>query len=359
MFPMDETPIELVGLTMDEVVEAARTRIGRGFGVARKVYLRAILDAVYDPGEHGLGEARAEAWRRCFRFELPAVTKTIDEEDDEGRHTSKAVLRARDGLEYECVRIPMPNGYSTLCLSSQVGCKMGCTFCETGRMGLLRNLTAAEIVSQVIVARSVLGWEIKNVVFMGMGEALDNADNVLQALRVLNDRKGLHIGQQRITVCTVGHAEGIRKLAGLGWKRLNLSVSLNAPTDEARSSIMPFNKKVPLAALKEALAAYPKRSCFFLAVNYCLMPGINDRREDAAGIRRFLEGLGNSVVNLIPYNPGSHPIARAPSEEEIARFVRWLDEEKVPVRRRVTRGRSVMAACGQLGNVELRRPRAS
>lgn len=349
--------IDLLGHTLDEIGALARERMPTGYGVARRIYLNAILDGKFEPENHGLGAAAVKAWLENFRLFLPSVVRVIDEPDDEGRVTSKAVLRAFDGLEYECVRIPMNRGTSTLCISSQVGCKMACSFCETGKMGLLRNLSAAEIVAQLVVARAVLGWEIKNVVFMGMGEALDNADAVLQTLRVINDRKGFHIGQQRITVCTAGHVEGIQKLAALGWKRLNLSVSLNAPEDELRASIMPINRKNPLSALKSALAAYPQRSGFFLAVNYCLMPAINDRREHAAGIARFFDGLGKAVINLIPYNPGSQPLTRAPTEEEIARFIAWLDEEKVPVRRRVTRGRSVMAACGQLGNVELRRKR--
>jgi 23S rRNA (adenine2503-C2)-methyltransferase len=357
-------PIDILGLTLDELTCAAKQRMPRGFGAARPIYLQAILDGRFAPEEHGLGAQAVAAWREHFTLRLPEVVRQGEERDDLGRATTKVVLRSPDGLLYESVRIPMGGREhgegdpgqpkATLCLSSQVGCKMGCSFCETGRMGLLRDLTAAEIVGQLVLARAVLRWSIQNLVFMGMGEALDNADQLIQALRVLNDKRGLHVSQQKITVCTVGHAEGIRKLRALGWKRLNLSVSLNAPNDTARSALMPFNKKVPLDALIAALAEYPQRSCFVLAVNYCLLPGINDRREDAAGVADFCRRVGRSVVNLIPYNPGSRPIARAPSEEEIARFIGWLDQERIPVRRRITRGRSVMAACGQLGDPSLR-----
>jgi 23S rRNA (adenine2503-C2)-methyltransferase len=224
-------------------------------------------------------------------------------------------------------------------------------------MGLLRDLSAGEIVSQVVVARSVLGWDAKNLVFMGMGEALDNADNVIQALRVLNDKRGLSFSQQRITVCTVGHKEGLARLGALGWKRLNLAFSLNAATDEQRSSLMPINRKTSLETTIEALAAYPLRRNFTFAVNYCLMPGLNDSREDSRAVARVVERLGRVLLNLIPYNPGSEPLTRAPSEDDISRFIAWLEEDGVPVRRRKTKGRSVMAACGQLGNVDLRRSR--
>jgi 23S rRNA (adenine2503-C2)-methyltransferase len=190
---------------------------------------------------------------------------------------------------------------------------------------------------------------------MAMGEALDNADNVIQALKVLVDKRGLHFSQERITICTSGHAEGISKLAALGWKRLNLSISLNAANDEARSRVMPVNRKTPLAELQRILTDYPQRRNFILGVNYCLMPGMNDARQDVTDIAAFCKPLGRVLVNLIPYNPGNAPLTRAPSEDEVVQFIGWLREAGLPVRRRITKGRSIMAACGQLGNVELRK----
>jgi 23S rRNA (adenine2503-C2)-methyltransferase len=224
-------------------------------------------------------------------------------------------------------------------------------------MGLLRSLSAAEIVAQLVVARAQ-GFAVRNLVFMGMGEALDNADAVIQALRVLTDPGGLAISQERITVCTVGRIDGLQRLAQAGFKRLNLSVSLNAPDDALRSSLMPVNKVLPLSELQAALASYRPRRNFALGVNYCLLPGINDAPEHAAGVARFCAPLGRVMVNVIPYNPGNAPLTRAPEEAEIDRFIDCLRDEGLPVRRRVTKGRSVMAACGQLGNVELRRKRA-
>ncbi|HEY2735445.1 MAG TPA: radical SAM protein, partial [Polyangiales bacterium] len=258
-----------------------------------------------------------------------------------------------DGLECECVLLPMGRERSTLCVSSQVGCKMGCRFCETARMGLLRHMTTAEIVSQLLVARHVLSWEFRNVVFMGMGEALDNP-NMIQTLRVLTDGSGLSLSQERITVCTVGRVDSIEQLRALGLRRLNLSVSLNAANDTLRSELMPVNRTTPLAQLQAALANYRPRNNFVLGVNYCLMPGKNDGHEHAREVAEFCRPLGRIMLNVIPYNPGSVPITRAPSEAEIETFIECLRAEGLPVRRRITKGRTVMAACGQLGNVQLR-----
>ena len=192
---------------------------------------------------------------------------------------------------------------------------------------------------------------------MGMGEALDNARNVIQAIRVLNDEAGLAIGQERLTVCTVGHVEGIRRLQSEGLKRLNLSISLNAANDSLRSEIMPINRRSDLSDLQQVLASYRPRRNFALGVNYCLLPGINDTDEDARAIAKFCEPLGRVLVNLIPYNPGTRPLTRAPEEHEVEQFIGWLRAEGLAVRERVTKGRSVMAACGQLGNPDARTQR--
>ena len=376
--------VDILGLTSDAFAAAARFALPKGHGIATQLYPQVMDAGRFALEDFSIAAESAIAWRKHFSVNLLEVASVVEEPGEFGT-TSKAILRTHDGYEIECVRIPMrsarpgsgvrspestvedhetpdpgprtPDGDIdyTLCLSSQVGCKMGCTFCETGRMGLIRHLTAAEIVSQVVTVRAKLGWPVRNLVFMGMGEALDNADNVIQALHVLADKRGLHYSQERITICTAGHAEGLAKLAALNWKRLNLSISLNAANDDARSRVMPVNRKTPLAELQRILAAYPQRKNFTLGVNYCLMPGMNDARQDAADVATFCKPLGRVLVNLIPYNPGNAPLTRAPEEEEIVRFIGWLREDGLPVRRRITKGRSIMAACGQLGNVELRK----
>ncbi len=344
------------GFTADGFIAAARELVPRGFGAARDLYKQAVLEGRFEPASLGLSAEAVGLYEAAFRFELPTVTSTVSEEGETGT-TAKAVLRLSDGYEVECVLIPMGRDKHTLCVSSQVGCKMGCTFCETARMGLLRHLSADEIVGQLLVARHVLGWDFKNVVFMGMGEALDNP-GLFHVLRLLNDPSGMRIAQECLTVCTVGSVDGIERLADAGFTRLNLSVSLNSADEGTRSRIMPVNRKHGLAELQAALAAYRPRRNFALGVNYCLMPGLNDTREDAARVASFCAPIARSLVNVIPYNPGNAPLTRAPSDEEVDAFIGWLREEGLAVRRRVTKGRSVMAACGQLGNAELRRGRA-
>jgi 23S rRNA (adenine2503-C2)-methyltransferase len=347
--------LQLASFTGAELAALAKARLPRGHGAAHALYRRAMREQAFEPQAEGLGPEACSAWQAGFALDLPSVVRVAEEDTDLGP-TAKLVLALHDGLECEAVVLPMGRGRTTLCISSQVGCKMGCKFCETARMGLLRSLAVHEIVGQILRAKS-LGYAIDNVVFMGMGEALDNADAVIQALRVITDPAGLAMGQEKVTVCTVGRIDGIRKLGQAGFRRLNLSVSLNAADDALRSALMPINRTVPLAELQAALVAYRPRANFAFGVNYCLLPGLNDAEEHAAGIARFCEPLGRVMVNLIPYNPGSAPLTRFPEEHEIERFVSYLRAHGLPVRRRITKGRSVMAACGQLGNVELRQKR--
>jgi len=346
-------PIDIHGCTQAELVRLARDRLECGAGVAAELYTDVMRSGELVPVRLGLGWRAAEAWGRSFRLDLPEPLRTVEEPGPVGT-TIKAVLRLADGLECECVSIPMGRDRFTLCVSSQVGCRMACAFCETARMGFLRDLTAAEIVGQLLVARHRLGWPVRNVVFMGMGEALDNPDGLVQALRVLTDGAGISLSQQRITVCTAGHVPGIARLRELGYKRLNLAISLNAATDEKRDALMPCNRRMPLAEVQRALVAYRQRRNFVFAVNYCLLPGLNDTPEDARAIARFCAPLGRVMINLIPYNPGSVPLARRPTDDEIVSFVALLRDEGLPVRRRIAKGDSVMAACGQLGNRALR-----
>jgi 23S rRNA (adenine2503-C2)-methyltransferase len=346
--------MDIGGLTGQELVAQARARLGRGHGVARAIYRDALKHGRFEPERHGLSERASAGWRAAFRLRLPQALRVVREQTETG-FTAKAVLRLHDGLECESVCLPMGHERTTLCVSSQVGCKMGCRFCETGRMGLLRSLSTAEIVGQLLCVAHVLELPFRNVVFMGMGEALDNFDALAQALRVLTDPAGMALSQERITVCTVGHVDGIRRLAAQGFKRLNLSVSLNATSDALRAELMPIARKTSLAELQAALIEYRPRRNFALGVNYCLLPGINDAPEHALGVARFCAPLERVMVNVIPYNPGSVPLTRPPTEDEIERFIGLLRDAGLPVRRRVTKGRSVMAACGQLGNIELRK----
>ena len=291
---------------------------------------------------------------------------------------------AAPALETESVLIPMIGKKRvlthTLCVSSQVGCAMGCTFCQTAQMGKIRDLTPGEIVGQWYAARHLLGCDtIRNIVFMGMGEPTDNLDNVLKAVEVLSGRDGPNVPMSKITISTVGNVDGLRRLAEKvhepGWHRLNLAVSLNAPTDAVRSQIMPVNRKWSMGALREAILDWPIYGAAKICFEYVLIPGVNDQREHAAQIADFVLGRGeyagqrrrtcaderdmrgalHGLINLIPYNPRENSPWPAPSEEQADRFLSWLIEEGVFAKRRRTKGRDTMAACGQLGNPALRR----
>ncbi|HSM73796.1 MAG TPA: 23S rRNA (adenine(2503)-C(2))-methyltransferase RlmN, partial [Desulfobacterales bacterium] len=237
---------------------------------------------------------------------------------------------------------------TTLCVSAQVGCRMGCRFCATGAMGFGRNLLPEEIVWQVWAARFRLAARVDNVVFMGMGEPLDNFAPLARALRVMSDQRGLDIAPRRITVSSAGHAEGIRRLGRLGLPNLRLAVSLNAADDRLRSRLMPINRRYPLACLKAALEGFPIGRDGVVLVEYVLLAGVNDARSDAAGLAAYLKGLVVRV-NLIAYNGGGRSGFAAPPAAQVARFRRWLAEEGVFCCRRQPRGRDILAACGQLG----------
>ncbi|MDL2269202.1 23S rRNA (adenine(2503)-C(2))-methyltransferase RlmN [Desulfosarcina sp. OttesenSCG-928-A07] len=270
---------------------------------------------------------------------------------------TKFVTRLTDGMAVESVVIPMlrpfPGSMSrrvTVCVSSQVGCRMGCRFCRTGKMGFFRNLTPAEIVGQVFSARHHFGEPVRNVVFMGMGEPLDNLENVCQAIRVMTDQRGLDIAGRRITVSTAGLADEIHSLARMDDIPVNLAVSLNAPDDVIRSRLMPVNNRFSMATLRESLFSYQqirKKTAVF--VEYVLIRGVNDEKFHAHALSRYLAPL-DAKVNLIPYNPGPAADFSAPSEAVCENFRHWLVAQGVFVRKREEKGSSIMAACGQLGS---------
>jgi 23S rRNA (adenine2503-C2)-methyltransferase len=245
------------------------------------------------------------------------------------------------------VVIPMAN-HSTVCISSQVGCAMGCRFCRTGRMGWRRNLTAAEIVAQVYTVKVKMGAAVRNVVFMGMGEPLDNLDNVMQAIAVLSDQRGLDIALRHITLSTVGLAPGIRRLAAQGWPQLKLAVSLNASNDEMRNRLMPVNRRHPMGSLKQALGQYPLARGNTIFMEYVLIRGVNDDPQSAAALAAFFQGL-DVKLNLIAYNPSDGSPFEPPAEEDLDRFHQALIDQRIFVRRRSSKGSGILAACGQLG----------
>lgn len=262
--------------------------------------------------------------------------------------STKLVLEAGDGRPVETVVIPADDGRVTQCVSSQVGCKIGCTFCMTATMPLRRNLTPGEIVDQVargVAVASAAGERLSNLVFMGMGEPLDNLDNVVRAIELLTDARGLGFPAKRITVSTSGV---VPRMAALGERvPVNLAISLNATTDEVRDRIMPINRRWPIGSLIEAVRSYPLERRRRVTFEYVLLAGVNDSLEDAERLVDLVRGLPVKV-NLIPFNPWpGAPYAR-PGEAAIDGFCRLLANADVSVTVRRSRGRDIGAACGQL-----------
>ncbi|MCK5795694.1 MAG: 23S rRNA (adenine(2503)-C(2))-methyltransferase RlmN [Deltaproteobacteria bacterium] len=243
-----------------------------------------------------------------------------------------------------------PTKKQTLCISSQVGCALGCIFCATATLGLKRNLLPGEIVDQVYRAQSVLdpGERIRNLVFMGMGEPLVNLDNVLAAVHLLIHEKGLDLSPRRITVSTVGHVTGIEKL-GRQMPQLGLAISLHATTDVLRSRLIPINRRWPLRALFAALRAFPLPRRRRITFEYMMLAGLNDTPDDARRLPKLLDGIP-AKVNLLPYNPWrqDQPDLRRPEEEAIDDFAERLRDKGLTVTVRQSRGLDIAAACGQL-----------
>lgn len=262
--------------------------------------------------------------------------------------TRRYLLSLHDGARVEAVWMPYEERV-TLCISSQVGCRFGCTFCQTGRMGLTRSLTPGEIVGQVLRLRAEgerLGRPV-NVVFMGQGEPLDNAVAVCQAVRALQDPKGPDLAWRRITVSTVGVAPELRRLAALRDQRPRIAVSLNATTDDVRAEIMPIDRKWPIAALMEALAEIDWRRRERVTFEYVLLAGINDSSDDADRLGRLVGDLP-AKVNLIPWNPLPSLPYRRPAPEKVEEFRRRARRSGLDVLVRYSRGADIAAACGQL-----------
>jgi 23S rRNA (adenine2503-C2)-methyltransferase len=296
-----------------------------------------------------LADLEIGAWARPALLDLdPSLSLEVAEEAPSADETVRLLLRARDGALVESVLIPGPSR-TTLCISSQVGCARACSFCETGRLGLARQMSAGEIVDQARIARRLLRSKpglppLQNLVFMGMGEPFDNLAEVLRAIRLLTDPRAFGLAPSRVTVSTVGVADKVE--AFFRGAHAELAVSLNAPDDARRSAIMPINARFPMAALREALLAAlpPRRRVFF---EYVLFDGWNDAPEDADLLADYVRGL-RCRVNVIPCNPGPDPALRPPSPDRLERFVARLSGHGVTTLVRRPRGRDVGGACGQL-----------
>ena len=273
--------------------------------------------------------------------------------------TRKWLLRLADGQEVETVHIP-ERERGTLCVSAQVGCTLTCRFCHTGTQALVRNLSAAEIVGQVMLAHDAFdvwpvprdGPDMTNIVLMGMGEPLYNYDNLAKALTIVMDPEGLSFSKRKITLSTAGVVPMMARCgAELG---VGLAVSLHAVTDELRDQLVPLNRKYPIAELLAACRAYPgAHNARRITFEYVMLKGVNDSPADARALARLLAGLP-AKVNLIPFNPWPGAPFACSSKRAMERFAAILNDAGLSAPLRVSRGQDIMAACGQLKSASLR-----
>ena len=264
---------------------------------------------------------------------------------EEADSTVKIAVSFPDGAIIECVRLSDGTGRYTACLSSQVGCAMGCAFCKTGTMGLIRNLTAGEIVEEFILLSS-LGERISHIVFMGMGEALHNFTASIDAAMELHRESGFDISFRKMTISTCGLVPGINKLTELDIP-IRLAVSLVSADDDIRSDTMKVNRSYPLKELKDALLRFQHHQDRRLTLEYCMLSGVNTDRKSAEQLASFVKGL-DALVNLIPWNPIPELGFRTPAEEEIRQFEKDLKSLGINYTIRRSKGRSISGACGQL-----------
>ena len=263
--------------------------------------------------------------------------------------TEKILFKLQDGCFIEAVLIKARHR-NTLCLSTQAGCKFACVFCASGRNGFKRNLIPPEIINQIIYVQKELKCKITNYVFMGMGEPLDNFENVQKAIAIMNDPNAFGIGARRITISTCGIIPGIEKLGSMK-EQINLSISLHAADSRKRDMLMPVNKLYPLKKLIDACRDLREKKGRMITIEYVLIKGVNDSSLDARGLAEIAKKI-RAKINLIPYSmiPGFR--FKAPETERVELFMKQLVEKSVNVTLRASKGKDVQAACGQLAGTK-------
>lgn len=287
-----------------------------------------------------------------FDFNLPEIDQTQDSADK----TVKFLFKLQDGQKVETVLIPF-NGKYTICLSSQVGCAMKCSFCHTGLQGLARNLRTDEIIGQFLQSQRWLTAnrpdddKILNIVFMGQGEPLHNFEAVKKACEIFLSQHGLSVADQKITISTAGYLPGLQR-----WKdempKVNIALSLHSPVKEKRDELIPINKRYPLEEVLKYVEAIPSGKNRFVTYEYLLIEGFNDSDEDAHLTGKLLQGK-SAYISLIPFNPFPGSDYKRPQLERVQHFKTILDTYKIPTLIRATKGDEILAACGQLNSKKL------
>jgi 23S rRNA (adenine2503-C2)-methyltransferase len=315
----------------------------------QRFHARQIYRWIYKCGVTDFG--RMTDLSRTLRARLPdefvVGTPRIVSDEISIDGTRKLALELADGRRIESVFIP-DTPSMTFCISTQVGCAMACGFCLTGKMGLVRNLTAGEIAGQVRVLATATGLldHPFNIVLMGMGEPLHNYEQTMKALRMLHSEHGLAVSPRRVTLSTVGIIPGLERLATEPLMP-NLAISLHATTDEQRTQLVPPNKRYSLAAILDTCRRFPLKKRSRITFEYVMLDGVNDSSDDARRLVKLLAGI-KSKVNLIPLNPAPGISYERPSDERVDRFAQILADRHITVSVRKSRGRDIRAACGQL-----------
>jgi 23S rRNA (adenine2503-C2)-methyltransferase len=356
-------PVELLGKSAEELRDFV-VSLGEKAYRAPQIYHALYAERRFDfAAMTNLPAALRARLAEQARIALPRVVRRFNSVDGSIRYLLSIGVSDGEPVEnaaakpaqIEAVFMPR-DGRQTICISTQAGCAVDCHFCLTAQLGLIRNLSAGEIVGQVLVAleenREALALQT-NVVLMGQGEPLLNYDATMAAVRILLDPKGVGLGPRHVTLSTSGIVPGIERL-GREKIRPSLAISLNASSDEQRDALMPINRKYPLNVLLDACQRYPLRPREYFTFEYVLLGGVNDSPEDARRVVRLLAHI-RAKVNLIPWNPGNLPY-RAPTPESIEEFQRVLVEKGVPTFVRYSRGQDVFAACGQLALMETPSP---
>lgn len=337
----------LVGMTMEEMAAFVQ-ELGEP-----KFRARQLFQWVYQKCAKSFGEMTNLPGAFRAKLEAASLLQLLTEETRQEAAptaTSKYLFRLQDSQKVEAVLMRHDYGNS-VCVTTQVGCRMGCTFCASTFGGLVRNLTAGEIVDQIIMMQRDLpeGERIGSVVLMGSGEPMENYDECLKAMRLMHDPEGLNIGYRHITISTSGLVPGMRRLAEEGIP-VTLALSLHAPNDELRSQLMPVNRTYPLADVLAAAIEYGEKTGRRVTYEYLLIEGVNDNSGQALELAGLLRGT-LAHVNLIPMNPVTErPQYRRPSRERVVHFRDLLEENGVTATIRREMGGDIDAACGQLRN---------
>ena len=335
--------VDVSGLEVAELERLFAERGHPGF------HARQVFRWIWKRGVTDFAEMTdlSRALRRQLAAEFAVATPEIVRRDFSEDGTQKFVLRLADGRQIESVFIP-DTPAQTFCVSTQVGCAMGCAFCLTGKMGLVRHMTAGEIAGQVRLLAHALEFagEPFNIVLMGMGEPLHNYDNTMKALRIINDPNGLDVGPRRVTLSTVGLVPMLDRLAQEELMP-NLAISLHATTEEQRAAIVPPAKKYALHDILDACRRFPLKKRSRITFEYVLLSGVNDSPEDARRLAKLLAGI-KAKVNLIPLNEAAGIPFDRPPDARVDQFAQILADRYITVSVRKSRGRDIRAACGQL-----------